>query len=80
MIECCGHGAIHSSQSLLRNIRSFSILLYLSYSPISKVAVGNGLGQVEGRYRWFYFFYLLRFCIMPAERDDAINQLQTLSA
>ena len=60
MIECCGHGAIHSSQSLLRNIRSFSIL-YLSYSPISKVAVGNGLGQVEGRYRWFYFFYLLRF-------------------
>ena len=28
MIECCGHGAIHSSQSLLRNMRSFSILAH----------------------------------------------------
>ena len=52
MIEICSHSEIHSSQSLLHNMRSFSIL-YLSYSPISKVAVGNGLGQVAGRYRWY---------------------------
>ena len=56
---------------LLHNMRSFSILLLTHF----KVAVGNGLGQIEGRYRWYYFLLAEK-----QARDDAINQLQTLSA
>ena len=66
MIECCGHGAIHSSQSLLRIMRSFSILAHFKGGCWEWSWPSRGQIQVVLLFLLAEIFYLLRVFVMPA--------------